>query len=119
MTFGNVQLNPAFQNHDVQGQVKTSQNSAAANTISAKFPHQVNPNSDAKTQNQSNNLFATLTQAYKDSYDKYQKDKGTTTFSALKSLFKLDQILETEDYVTNRQEENATDDHQHQLEYLA
>ena len=93
MTLSNVQLNNAIVNRDVSSQSLTTQGSSAANTISAFKPY----NSGVKTSLQMShqaNYFASLTQACKDSYDKYQRENANINPLSLKSLSKLDKILE-------------------------
>ncbi|MGD9580744.1 MAG: hypothetical protein AB7V50_05190 [Vampirovibrionia bacterium] len=93
MTVGNVILNNAIANRDVSSQSLASQGSSAANTISAFKPIKSSVKCAVQQSSQAT-YFASLTQAYKDSYDKYQKENGNVKSLSLKSLAKLDKILE-------------------------
>jgi hypothetical protein len=119
MTINSVFTNPTTQATDVSSNLRSSQSASAANTVSAKFPHQVNPNSTTRSHCPAKSTFASMTQAYKDSYDKYQKDKGSLNFNSVRSLFLLEEILESEDFVTQRQEENNDAGRYHTMEYIA
>lgn len=93
MTLSNVQLNNAIVNRDVSSQSLASQGSSAANTISAFKPLKSSLQTALQQSHQAN-YFASLTQAYKDSYGKYQRENTNINSLSLKSLSKLGKILE-------------------------
>lgn len=115
MSLNSLTMNNALHGRDVNANTRMSQSSGAANTVSSFIPKA--KSAQQATQNsQQTTTFASMTQAYKESYDKFIKNSSSDKLS-FKALQKLDQILE-ENTVVKEQKEPPPEHHK-PLDFLA
>ncbi|MEW5819308.1 MAG: hypothetical protein AB1782_03890 [Cyanobacteriota bacterium] len=95
-----------------------SQGSSAANTVSAFHPQA--KHAYQVTQNISHaNFFASLTQSYKDSYEKFIKEKGNDSNLNFKSIFNLNKILEDEQFGHKQKDQSSESENIYKLDFVA
>lgn len=118
MTLNNVQLHNAVLNKDVPTQTLMSQSSSAANVISAFQPRATQGERAAQNPQQTT-MFASMTQAYKDSYDKFIKESSNNSILNFKQMDKLERFLEEDSWIKEKQRQQDAENAQHSFELLA